>query len=166
MDYDCIVFDTAPTGHTLRLLQFPNLLQKGLDKLMGLRGMLGGALDGFGALMGGGFDEMQNELMGKMQELKVRNGPCGCLRPLLSLSPLSLSLCVCVCWGGGWGTYKLGACIHWRAKSNTQASNRVYGKKARCCGFWLLGDSNPGPPASWCMEYHLALSLAIVAFVI
>ena len=31
--YDTIVFDTAPTGHTLKLLQLPAILQAGLDKL-------------------------------------------------------------------------------------------------------------------------------------
>ena len=31
--YDLIVFDTAPTGHTLKLLQLPEILQAGIGKL-------------------------------------------------------------------------------------------------------------------------------------
>ncbi|XVF10088.1 hypothetical protein REPUB_Repub07fG0153100 [Reevesia pubescens] len=44
MDYSCIVFDTAPTGHTLRLLQCPATLEKGHAKVMSLKSKFGGLL--------------------------------------------------------------------------------------------------------------------------
>ena len=44
LKFDIIVFDTAPTGHTLKFLNFPNILEKGLDKLMGLKDKLGGLM--------------------------------------------------------------------------------------------------------------------------
>lgn len=70
MHYSAIVFDTAPTGHTLRLLQFPSMLNNALSKLMGLRGMMGGLLDQMAAMMGG-MGGMQEGLLGKLEELKV-----------------------------------------------------------------------------------------------
>lgn len=42
--YERVVFDTAPTGHTLRLLAFPEFLDNLLGKLVALRGRLGGVL--------------------------------------------------------------------------------------------------------------------------
>ncbi len=75
MDYSCIVFDTAPTGHTLRLLQFPTTLQKGLQKLMSLKGAFGGIMSQVAGLMGmGNASEVQDQLLGKLETLKVGTG--------------------------------------------------------------------------------------------
>ncbi len=41
MDYKVVVFDTAPTGHTLRFLSFPSVLEKGLSKISEMGGRFG-----------------------------------------------------------------------------------------------------------------------------
>eukprot|EP00051_Salpingoeca_urceolata_P032953 m.18211 g.18211 ORF g.18211 m.18211 type:complete len:343 (-) comp5668_c0_seq1:273-1301(-) len=67
MDHSVTVFDTAPTGHTLRLLQMPDTLSKGLDKVMSLRSSLGGLLQQFGGMLGIADDF---DLMAKLESVK------------------------------------------------------------------------------------------------
>ena len=52
--FDVIIFDTAPTGHTLRLLNFPKILEKGIVKLIELKEKFGGMLSNMQGMMGQG----------------------------------------------------------------------------------------------------------------
>ncbi|KAG8391738.1 hypothetical protein BUALT_Bualt01G0218300 [Buddleja alternifolia] len=70
MDYSVIVFDTAPTGHTLRLLQFPSTLEKGLAKLMSLKSKYGGLLSQMTRLLGVGDEFAQDAILGKLEGMK------------------------------------------------------------------------------------------------
>ena len=53
-DYDVIIVDTAPTGHTLRLLSLPQFLTGFLSKLLNLRKKLSGIAATLQSFLGGG----------------------------------------------------------------------------------------------------------------
>ncbi|KAM7261285.1 hypothetical protein ACFE04_026760 [Oxalis oulophora] len=70
MDYSVIVFDTAPTGHTLRLLQFPSTLEKGLEKIMSLKSKFGGLLSQMTRLFGMDDEFGEDAILGRLEGMK------------------------------------------------------------------------------------------------
>ena len=73
LDFDVVVFDTAPTGHTLRLLSFPTILEKAFAKVWELKDRFGGLIGQATALMGGGNGnpaQAQEHLLAKLEETR------------------------------------------------------------------------------------------------
>ncbi|KAJ7951052.1 ATPase [Quillaja saponaria] len=70
MDYSVIVFDTAPTGHTLRLLQFPSTLEKGLAKMMSLKNKFGGLFTQMTRMLGVGDEFGEDAILGRLEGMK------------------------------------------------------------------------------------------------
>jgi len=54
--FDRVVVDTAPTGHTLRLLQLPEMLDTMVGRMVKLRQQFSGMMDGLKGMFGGGED--------------------------------------------------------------------------------------------------------------
>lgn len=70
MQYSVIVFDTAPTGHTLRFLSFPTVLEKALSKLSSLGGQFGPMLKQMTSMMGGQQDT-QEDMFAKLESMRA-----------------------------------------------------------------------------------------------
>ena len=51
--FDRVVVDTAPTGHTLRLLQLPEIMESMIGRVMKLRQRFSGMMDGLKGMFGG-----------------------------------------------------------------------------------------------------------------
>lgn len=66
-DYDVIVFDTAPTGHTLRFLSLPDVLDSWLGKMISIRMKLSGFINTFKKLMPFGEPKEDEKKLGTEQ---------------------------------------------------------------------------------------------------
>lgn len=70
MNYSTIVFDTAPTGHTLRLLSFPKTMESAIGKLLELKNRFSGLLSQVTAFMGAQGAEGVESMIQKLEQLK------------------------------------------------------------------------------------------------
>ncbi|CAO3621241.1 unnamed protein product [Cunninghamella blakesleeana] len=68
MSYSVVVFDTAPTGHTLRFLSFPTVLEKALAKISGLSGRFGPMFQQVSGMMG--MNANQEDMFSKLDEMR------------------------------------------------------------------------------------------------
>ena len=66
--FDRVVVDTAPTGHTLRLLQLPEIMDSMLGRVMKLRQRFSGMMDGIKGMFGGGDDPDPSEDLEELRE--------------------------------------------------------------------------------------------------
>ncbi|EEH04836.1 arsenical pump-driving ATPase [Histoplasma capsulatum G186AR] len=94
LSYEVIVFDTAPTGHTLRFLQFPTVLEKALAKLSQLSSQFGPMLNSIlgarGGLPGG---QNLDEILSKMESLRETIGE---VNAQFKDADLTTFVCVCI----------------------------------------------------------------------
>lgn len=84
--YDTVIFDTAPTGHTLRFLQLPNTLSKLLEKFGEITGRLGPMLN---SLAGSG----NVDISGKLNQLKES---VETIKDQFTNPDLTTFVCVCI----------------------------------------------------------------------
>ena len=73
--FDRVIVDTAPTGHTLRLLQLPEIMDSMIGRVMKLRNRFSGMMDGLKGMFGGGDDDLDpaadlDELQERIERLR------------------------------------------------------------------------------------------------
>jgi arsenite/tail-anchored protein-transporting ATPase len=94
LSYEVIIFDTAPTGHTLRFLQFPSVLEKALAKISQLSTQFGPMLNSVigarGGLPGG---QNLDDLIQKMEALRETIGE---VNTQFKNPDMTTFVCVCI----------------------------------------------------------------------
>lgn len=92
MPYSVIVFDTAPTGHTLRLLGFPQLIEKGLSKFGSLQSSFGGIMQMVQSIAG---DQQVQEEELQQKVAGLRSASTG-VREMFQDPTRCTFVCVCI----------------------------------------------------------------------
>jgi arsenite-transporting ATPase len=73
--FDRVVIDTAPTGHTLRLLELPEVLDSMVGRLLSMREKFSGMMEGFKGMFGVGGDAAEgpdlDDLRDRIERLRA-----------------------------------------------------------------------------------------------
>lgn len=69
-DYDLVIFDTAPTGHTLRLLSLPDYLDSFVGRLIKMRLRFGNFFKSLRGIFGGKSGKQEDNSLEVMESLK------------------------------------------------------------------------------------------------
>ncbi|KAL1897308.1 Golgi to ER traffic-related protein [Sporothrix stenoceras] len=95
LSYETIVFDTAPTGHTLRFLQFPTVLEKALAKISQLSEQYGPLLNGLMGSPGAALPNGQS-LTGMIAQLESLRQTISEVNTQFKDDALTTFVCVCI----------------------------------------------------------------------
>ena len=68
--FDRVIVDTAPTGHTLRLLELPELMDSMVGRVLKMRQRMQGMFEGIKGMFGAGSE--QGDPMAEMEQLRER----------------------------------------------------------------------------------------------
>ncbi|PSQ15531.1 arsenic-transporting ATPase [Halobacteriales archaeon QS_8_69_26] len=70
--FDRVVVDTAPTGHTLRLLELPDVMDSMVGRFLAFRERMSGMMDGLSGMFGGDAPDPDEEDLDDLRELADR----------------------------------------------------------------------------------------------
>lgn len=120
-EYSCVIFDTAPTGHTLRLLNFPGTFEKGLGKMLGM-------FEGGGTL--GPIMDMAKNMLNLPLDTDMIKNKLGDILPTVrkmksEFEDPNLTTFVCVCIAEFLSLYETERLVQELAKINIDSRNIV-----------------------------------------
>jgi len=121
MEYSCVIFDTAPTGHTLRLLNFPGTFEKGLGKMLGM-------FEGGGAL--GPIMDMAKSVLNIPLDMDMIKNKLGDILPTVrkmkaEFEDPNLTTFICVCIAEFLSLYETERLVQELAKIDIDSRNIV-----------------------------------------
>ena len=96
LEYDVTVFDTAPTGHTLRLLSLPGMMDKALTKILSMRSTFGPLLSSAQMMMGGEAASGLPSESSIVQQLESLKGVIDAVQARIHEPAETTFVCVCI----------------------------------------------------------------------